>query len=483
MESIFNNKNMVRYLAWFGVIAAGLTLAIYAYLGIFSRYMADDYCLLVNLSSGNVFTSSWNKYLYESNRFTNLFVLGFWELFPNNIAFVPALHIILWVFGLYWLLSELNKLLDLKLEFPVLLFAAEVFALFSFFTAPNPFQILYWRPGQISYLTPIVFFTLVSAWLVNLIRRDKASVLLALLFAFLTFFTGGLSETVGALHISILSLAILCVLFLDKSARRTPALTLLIAMLIGALTALVVMFLAPANEVRINDENGSPGMTVALLRALEYSLFYLRISVTTLPVPIIALLGISGLVSYLFFAGQAKGKLDPRFYWVFLLLPILTYALVFASFAPSAYGQSYPVERVRFPAHFVLTITLSAFGICAGYVLSFVKLPAFTRYVAVALAVISLLYPFWMMRQPLATYEFRRLFALRWDEREQMIYAFKAEGQTELVIPGLDGYEGTKELDVRPYFWVNQCAARVYGVDSISAISVEEEDVLNYFSE
>jgi hypothetical protein len=64
-----------------------------------------------------------------------------------------------------------------------------------------------------------------------------------------------------------------------------------------------------------------------------------------------------------------------------------------------------------------------------------------------------------------------------------MIYAMKAEGQTDLVIPGLDGYEGTKELDVRPFFWVNQCAARIYGVDSISAISVEEEDVLNYFSE
>jgi hypothetical protein len=131
----------------------------------------------------------------------------------------------------------------------------------------------------------------------------------------------------------------------------------------------------------------------------------------------------------------------------------------------------------------MLTITLTAFGVCAGYVLSYIKFPAFMRHVVVALAFVSLLYPIWMMRQPLATYEFRRVFALRWDEREQMIYDMKAEGQTELVIPALDGYEGTKELDVRPFFWVNQCAARIYGVDSISAISVEEEDVLYYFSE
>jgi hypothetical protein len=88
-----------------------------------------------------------------------------------------------------------------------------------------------------------------------------------------------------------------------------------------------------------------------------------------------------------------------------------------------------------------------------------------------------------MMRQPLATYEFRRLFALRWDEREHMIYQYKAEGQADLVIPALDGYEGTKELDVRPFFWVNQCAAQVYGVHTITAISVEEEDVLKFFSQ
>jgi hypothetical protein len=483
MESKFDNKNMVRYLVWFGCIAAGLTLAIYAYLGFFTRYMADDYCLLVNMSSGNVLVSSWNKYLYESNRFTNLFVLGIWEFFPNNITFVPALHIILWVFGLYWLLKELTSLFELKLELSIVLFAAEIIVLFSFFTTPNVFQILYWRPGQVSYLTPLVFFTLVAAWLVHRVRRNKVSIPLTILFAFLAFFIGGLSETLGALHIAILSFAILFVFLFDTSPRRKPALTLLIALLIGALVALVVMLFSPANALRINPEKAVPTPIDTLLRALEYSLLFMWVSISSLPLPITALLSISALVSYLFFLNRKNGKFDSRFYWVFILIPLFTYALIFASFAPSAYGQSYPVERVRFPAHYLLILAFSAFGICTGYVLSYVKFPMFTRYAAFAFAAILLLYPFWMMRQPLATYEFRRLAALRWDEREQMIFKFKAEGQTELVIPGLDGYEGTKELDVRPYFWVNQCAATYYGVDLISAISVEEEDVLNYFSE
>ncbi len=479
----FSNNKTSTYLAWFGVIAMTAALAIYAYLGFFSRYMADDYCLLVDLRFGDIFTNSWNKYFIKSNRFSNLFVLGFWELFPQNTAFVPALHVILWVFGLYWLLNELNKTLNLKLPLPVVLLTAEALALFSFFTAPNVFQILYWRSGQVSYLTPIVMFTFMAAWLVNLVRKDKVNLPLAFVFGFIALFIGGLSETLGVLHISILSLAILCVFLFDKSPRRKPALTLLIALLIGALVALVVMFLAPANEVRINDENGSPPFTTVLLRTFEYAFLFLRISATTLPLPIVGLLAISSLTTMLVLQNQPAVKFEARVYWLFLLIPLLLYGLVFASFAPSAYGQSYPVERVRFPAHFMLTITLTAFGICAGYVLSYIKFPAFMRHAVVALAFVSLLYPIWMTRQPLATYEFRRLFALRWDEREQMIYDMKAEGQTELVIPGLDGYEGTKELDVRPFFWVNQCAARIYDVDSISAISVEEEDVLNYFSE
>lgn len=478
-----NTNKYLTYLAWFGVFAVTAALAVYAYLGLFTRYMGDDYCLLLEIRTGDVFTNSLEKYLLKSNRFSNLFVLSFWELFPKNIAFVPALHLLLWVLGLYWLSTELNKALGLKIETPFRLFTAEAIILFSFYTAPNVFQVLYWRPGQVSYLTPIVLFTFVSAWLIKLVREGRSSPWLAAMFTFIAFFNGGLSETLGVLHISILALAIVCVYFFDKSPRRKPALTLLTALLIGAILAVVAMFLSPANEVRINDENGPPSVTTVLLRDIKFSFLFLRISVTNLPLPIVALLAISGLLSYLFFLDRDKGRFDPRFNWIFLLIPVLLYGLIFAAFAPSSYGQSYPLERVRFPAHYLLVLALIAFGICAGYVLSFVKLPSFMRYVVAALSFVALLYPFWMTRQPLSTYEERRLFALRWDEREQMIYDLKTGGEQDLVIPGLDGYEGTKELDVRPYFWVNMCAAQLYDVHSISAISVEEEDVLYYFSE
>ncbi len=477
-----SNKSLI-HLAWFGILAMTAALAVYAYLGIFTRYMGDDYCLLAQVKFGDIFTNSWNKYLLKSNRFSNLFVLGFWELFPRNIAFVPALHILLWGTGLYWLSAELNETLEKKLGAPVRLLAVEAVILFSFFTTPNLFQVLYWRPGQVSYLTPIVFFTLLTAWMVRLVRLQKVSTPMPALFAFLAFFIGGLSETLGALHISILTIAIACVYYFDTSARRKPALTLMTAMLIGALAALLAMFISPANEFRINDENGSPSVMTVFIRDVNFSFLFLRIAVTNLPLPLFMLLAISSLFSHQFFLDKGAEKIEPRFYWMFILIPVLLYGLIFATFAPSAYGQSYPLERVRFPAYFLLMVAIMALGICAGYVLSFIKFPVVVKNAALVLAFLALLYPLWMTRLPLSTYEERRLFALRWDEREQMIYDMKTSGEQDLTIPALDGYEGVKELDVRPFFWLNACAAQLYDVHSISAISVEEEDVLYYFSE
>lgn len=480
---MLSTKKSLTYLAWFGVFAMTTVLAVYAYIGIFTRYTGDDYCLLAQVKFGDIFLNSWNKYLFKSNRFSNLFVMGFWELFPHNIAFVPALHILLWGTGLYWLLTELDKTLETKVETPVRLLVTEAVILFSFFTTPNLFQVLYWRPGQVSYLTPIVFFALLSAWMVRLVRLQKTSFPMVPLFAFLAFFIGGLSETLGALHISILTIAIAYVYYFDTSARRKPALTLITAMLVGALVALLAMFISPANEFRINDENGPPSMITVLIRDVKFSFLFLRISITNLPLPLFMLLAISSLFSYQYFFDKRTEKIEPRFYSIFLLILVLLYGLIFAAFAPSAYGQSYPLERVRFPAYFLLMLAIMALGICIGYVLSFMKLPVFVKNAAVVLAFLAFLYPFWIMRQPLSVYENRRLFALRWDEREQMIYDMKADGEQDLIIPALDGYEGVKELDVRPFFWLNACAAQLYDVHSISAISVEEEDVLYYFSE
>ncbi len=170
-KTTFSTERITNIILWVGLLSATFALAVYMYIGLFTRYISDDYCLLVNLQSGNLLAASWDKYLFSSNRFSNLFVLGFWELLgSNNIAYIPALLIALWVGGLAWLFNELNQLLDLKIKFPVVLLLAELLVVFTFYTTPSLFQSVYWRPGQVTYFTPLVFFALLAAWMTRIIR-------------------------------------------------------------------------------------------------------------------------------------------------------------------------------------------------------------------------------------------------------------------------------------------------------------------------
>lgn len=490
-KTTFSTQRITNIILWTGIIAATFALAVYMYIGLFTRYISDDYCLLVDLNSGNILTASWDKYLFSSNRFSNLFVLKFWELLgPNNIACVPALLTLLWTGGLFWLFNELNQLFDLKLKLPILLLLSELLVVFTFYTAPSLFQSVYWRPGQVTYFTPLVFFALLAAWMTRLIRLNRSTVMHVAAFAFMAFFIGGLSETIGAFHIAILLLALAAVFFFDKSPRRKTALTLLTAILIGAFAALLAMFFSPANALRINPERPTPGLVELLSRSLGYALSFILSSLKTLRTPSFFTALISALASYMWFIEKTlesgsslpdglqnhslEKKPHPQFWLALILIPLIAYALIVSIVAPSAYGQSYPVERVRFPAHFVLTAALMSLGICLGYYISQLKLPNFARGFALALLVLSLLYPFWTSRQYIADIPHMREWSQYWDWRVTYIEELKSAGQTDLTIPALSGFFNTKELDIRKNFWVNKCAAQYYGVKSISAMSAPE---------
>jgi len=44
------------------------------------------------------------------------------------------------------------------------------------------------------------------------------------------------------------------------------------------------------------------------------------------------------------------------------------------------------------------------------------------------------------------------------------------EGEQNLEVGSLDSFAEIAELNESPAFWVNQCAAQFYGVESISAL-------------
>jgi hypothetical protein len=166
----------------------------------------------------------------------------------------------------------------------------------------------------------------------------------------------------------------------------------------------------------------------------------------------------------------------------------LAWILVAAGFAPSAYGQGYPVERMRFLAR---TITIAVFML-EGVLLALITRQVQFKFHAVPIQwIAAILFSSMSIFYPLRTAaellrydvpEYRERAEL-WDLREEFIKRRIAEGETDLVIPGFSGIYGVKELDDNPAHWINACAARYYGVNSIRTVGVEEEELREVLSD
>jgi hypothetical protein len=62
-----------------------------------------------------------------------------------------------------------------------------------------------------------------------------------------------------------------------------------------------------------------------------------------------------------------------------------------------------------------------------------------------------------------------RSYAIAWDARDAYIRKSVAEGAKDLVVVQLDSMGGVGEYKGRKSYWINSCAARYYGLDSLIA--------------
>ena len=170
---------------------------------------------------------------------------------------------------------------------------------------------------------------------------------------------------------------------------------------------------------------------------------------------------------------------------VALVLPVILILLIAAGFSTSAYGQSYPVERARFFAHYLMTIVLVSEGALLGIWASQLHIKSFNApYFAYVPGLILLVMAFYPFRASLQTVQEIPEYSTReqaWDRRDAHIYKLREQGQTDLTVPQFDGVQGVKELDSSETHWVNRCAAKYYQINSIRAIPIYEDEIEAYY--
>jgi hypothetical protein len=475
----------IRLAALFSAFAVG----VYAYLGIFSRHLADDYCSFVFVRS-NFFTALWNNYLNVSDRFSGFMLIALSESAPRSVAVLPALMLFLWVLGIAMLFQDAGFLSKKGRSLPWVLSFMLVF--FVLLQTSNRYQTLYWRSSMATHFAPLVFLPYFASFLLRCIQlygeKGAFSRWMYPLSFLLAFLLGGFSEPPVVVMIVLLGCAMIISLLETDVSRRSTIVAFLACSLAGALAALVVMALAPANLLRLGSS--PPALSVLISRSFLYAYQFLLNSFIALPLPAFFTIFTPFIVFYGLHAAtavrltQAQTK---RLVILLAVIPVLSYLLIVVSFAPSVYGQSFPVERARFAGQLCLVAALMIEGAGLGILLAQWRLPL-TKILRVDLICmlllgITALYPLRAALLALGDLPEYRERAELWDLRDAYILKHAALGETDIIVPGFSGVYGIKELDDDQNHWVNICAAQYYGVNSIRTVPVPDEYLREFFSE
>jgi hypothetical protein len=463
---------------WLVAASSGLVLAIYAYLGVFSRHLADDYCS-VDFLNTDFFTALWVNYMNISDRFSNFMLITLSEAIdPRTVAILPELMLTLWVVGIAWLLYESSRFSGQVWDRSLIVTLTLLLVFLAVLQAPNRFQILYWRSAMATHFAPLVLMSYLAASILYSIRaaEKKPTAFWVYPLIFLaSFFIGGFSEPTTLVMISLLALVIFCAwLWMNRPTRRT-ALTLLSVSFAGAVLALMVMAIAPANAFRLGNAP-PPTISILLSRTFQYGVDFILNSFRSLPLPTLFNILTPFLIFYHLYASsdpKLTSEQRKRVYILLVAIPILSYLLIVASFLPSVYGQSFPVERARFAGQLSLVVGLMLEASLLGGLLAQYRPRIATALpltlIASLLLATAALYPLRAAWFALADVQVYRQRAAWWDEREAMIHQAIEQGQTDLVVQQFDGVDGVKEMDVNANHWVNRCVAKYYGVDSVRA--------------
>jgi hypothetical protein len=456
-------------------------LGTYAYIGQFSRYLADDYCTASTLRHLGFFGSQIDWYNNWSGRFSFTFLINATQAIGAGITpLLPLLLLIIWLIVLTLTINRVFRLMGRQIPLFWSLLIGEFIIYATLSSTPDIYQSLYWQTGAVTYTFPLILFTLFWGWVSSKSLdnpREKPGVIFLLASGLLAFLAGGFSETFVAMQTTALAVTFLILLLIPGRDRKLhPA--LLAAGLVGSIAAMIIVVLAPGNSVRQGLMPTSPDILWLVGWSLRHGLAFAAKSAISTPINFAnslifpAILMITG--PWNFELSTPAGKSTIRRWGPYIAgIPILVYLIIVASVAPSVYATSaYPAERALITAQYVLTIGLVIFGFLAGIILKSklqIKLSSANaaRALGIVLLGVGVLISTQRSRMIIPS---ARSFAQQWDRRDRELRFAYEQGMAEARAPSLPHMGNLAEIDQDPEEWINLCVAGSYGLERITSI-------------
>ena len=451
------------------VIPAWLSITFYAYLGSYSRLIADDYCSANMANRLSLLRLVWFWYRTWSGCYSTSLIDAMLSFSPSLVSWGCALTISAWLAVTTWLTYLLIPVTYQKYE---RFWTALVFGCFTLYSTlnliPSPAQSLFWWGGLRSYLMPLVVFIfgLALFFQINYSGFAKNRVWFLLLGLILSFFGAGFSETLTPVLVVFWTVLLVTKVWLSRNQIHDSALSYSAAYLLGSIIGLIVMVLAPGNSTRQALFVKRPSLLEILaISSTGFWDFLIRIFQSP-----VNLLAIAALLGVAILGGIFKPyKKTPKWYWPSALLA--GFILAFGCFPPAAYGMAEPAPN--------RTLILAIFFIVAGMMVSFYLLGSeiaahknlqseliaglfITILVVVSGATL-------LNFQQLTAYQnILAKYAIYWDSTDQKIRAAVSNGQKDIMIHSERNWTGLNDPGDNPKFWVNYCMSSYYGLNILA---------------
>jgi hypothetical protein len=449
-------------------ILPGIVIALHAYLGSFTRLLADDYCSLYNARALGVLGTAWFWYRTWAGVYARSLIneILLW-IGPYTMWVIVPGVLILWLLATAWVLYLLvgNEMPpkgriwlsiggSITLIFAVLLIS------------PRLVQSLYWWGGMSAYTIPLMLATFCTAVFLVVSRREwdrKTSIAWSALSFIIAFGLGGISESFTPILIVFLALLASWGGLTKRFTLQQPPLWFLGTGLAGSILALIVVVAAPGNAIRATYFPPHPGLIEIFQIAGRGYIDFLYSTIAE-PQKSAGLLGV-WLGSILL--GMGTTNPNPPKSWTAPAILALGIFLAFLCFPPSAYGTStVPPGRVLIISAYLLAAGLMISGYMAGKWLLFRRKGKHAAGIGFLISATLLVgYSAWVTSRSL--YESRIIFmdfAHKWDQVDALILDAKNNEAESVTIPAMINWANLDRPNDNPKFWATDCYSDYYGI-------------------
>ncbi len=236
-----------RAFKWILLVLASAPLLLFAYLGLHSRMIHDDF----GVAAAGLEYGVWDGLLHYYNRWTSAYSSIFLRLSLAEYAvtlppLITLIIIIIGLFALYWLLCQIFRHIRLGGPRRFYALAASCLALAAAINAFYTPESFYWYSASVQYTLPLVCLIVclaLAAWTIDKWPQSRQRLLWgASACALISFLTAGASEMFLVFQATFLTLlAALAVTVVDGQRRRALAIVagaMLIATAVGLLLQL-----------------------------------------------------------------------------------------------------------------------------------------------------------------------------------------------------------------------------------------------------